>query len=101
MLYQRQLKRLTFELIVVIIDDVEVLEGDPPGTLILVHPEDALEHLHHLLPVLVPHGGTREDAGDVVRTANILRSVVGVGRVRANRDGFIVLSELKWDEKLI
>ena len=59
-------QRLTFELVVIRIDDAEVLLRDPPGALVLVHPQDRLEHLHHLVLGFVPHGAAGVDAGDVV-----------------------------------
>lgn len=55
------MKNLTFKLVVVVVDDLEVLLCDPPGGLVLIHPEQRLEHLHHLALRLVPHCGRSID----------------------------------------
>lgn len=84
---------LTLKLVVVEIDDLEVLLRDATGGLVLIHTEDGLQHLHHLLLVLVPHGGRGVDADDVVRGLDLGRVVVG--GVGVDGDGLVVLRHLQ------
>lgn len=61
-----QSHKLTLELVVVKVDNLEVFLGDASGRLVLVHSEDRLQHLHDLLFSLVPHSRRGVDADDVV-----------------------------------
>ena len=85
-------------LVVVVVDDFEVLLGDAPGGLVLVHPVDGLEHVHHLRPRLVPHGGARVDLGDGV--GGPLLGRVRVARLRVDGDGLVVLREVVLIQRL-
>ena len=85
----QKFRALTFELVVIWINNFEILLRDPARRLVLVHAEDGLEHLHHLLFRLVPHRGRGVDASDVVRRLGL--GVVRVRRVRVVRYRLIIL----------
>ena len=85
-------KDVRLELVVVGVDDLEVLLRHPPGGLILVHPEQRLEHLHHLRLGLVPHGGARVDPRDRVRRLGLGGLVLA--RLGVVGDGLVVLADV-------
>jgi hypothetical protein len=53
-------------LVKVWIDDLQVFLGQAPSGVVHVDPEDALQHLDHLLFVLVPHSGAAINARNLV-----------------------------------
>ena len=57
----------------------------------LVNPEDGLEHLDHLVLVLVPHGGAAVDPGDPVAAVHVPRvrvvAVQAAARARSVHPG--------------
>ena len=106
---------MRLELVVVRVDDLQVLLGDAPRRLVLVHPVystshlfrfgkffisssliivpvDGLEHVHHLRARLVPHGGARVDLGDGVGGPLLPR--VRVARLGVDGDGLVVLRQV-------
>lgn len=74
-----QQEALTFKVIIVVVHNLEVLHGDLPCRLILIHPHDTLQELHHLLAVLVPHGGACVNPGYRVRLSDGVVRQVGAG----------------------
>ena len=61
--------------------NVHNLAGHEPGEVVLVDPENGLEHLRDLLCVLVPHGGTPVDPGRCIQV-DVVKVVVGVAEGR-------------------
>lgn len=89
-------KTLTLELVVIKVDNLEVLLGHASGGLVLIHAQDGLEHLYHLLLCLVPHGRRGVDASDLVGGLDL--GGVVVGGVRVDGDCLVVLRHLQPDE---
>lgn len=61
-----QRNELTFEFIIIGIDDAQVFLRHPSGALVLIQANDTFQELNHLVFRLVPHRRTCIDPRDVV-----------------------------------